>query len=277
MKFFLGTLLSWSMLSSSAAAQEVAVSFRDGPSQQFALVNGLREVSGLAIASKNSVYAHDDEYGIVYEIDLADGAVKAAFALGDPTVRADFEGIAAENGRVYLATSTGLIYEALTGPHRGRVRYNVYDTGVGAFCEVEGLSRAQNAGDFFVLCKTARIAEFENRLVIFRWNVRDRQPVAEPWMNIPYRDFLKKQNIGMFRPSAVEWDRDRKMLVVLSARSRQLVAMDEGGRLLFEKALSADIHAQAEGMTLMPSGDLVIADEGRGRSPGKLSIYRLRR
>lgn len=247
-----------------------------GPPRQLSLVNGLREASGLAMASDNSVYAHNDEFGIVYEVMLADGAVKSAFALGDPTVSADFEGVATEHGRVYLVTSAGLIYEALIGAHRSRVLYNVFNTGAGAFCEVEGLANATEEGAFLILCKAAQIQDLQGKLTIYRWSLRDRKPVVDPWLQVSYQDFLSEEEAKVFRPSAVEWDPGRKALVVLSARSRHLMIISEDGSVAAKKILPADLHLQAEGVALTPSGDLIIADEGAGRGPGRLSVYTIR-
>ena len=52
-------------------------------SNHFQLARGLTEISGLAVASENSVYAHNDEHGIIYEIALSNGEIVAAFALGE--------------------------------------------------------------------------------------------------------------------------------------------------------------------------------------------------
>jgi len=280
-KYFLAVILIWPFAGNFATAQiphSAAPTFEVvGAPQQFPLVNGLREISGLAAASKNSVYAHNDEHSIVYEINLRDGAMTTAFALGNPTASADFEGIAVKDGRIYLASSNGLLYEGLIGEHRKRVRYNIYDTGVGAFCEVEGLANAPEDGAFLMLCKTAKFRELKGRLVIFRWSVRDRIPVVEPWLNIPYDDFLSSQDARIFRPSALEWDDERKALIILSARSHKLIVVSQAGRLLYEMDLPENLHAQPEGVLLTSKGDIIIADEGTGRRPGMLSVYKLRR
>lgn len=267
-----GCIATW------AGAEGGAISFDipDAP-RQFALVNGLREVSGLAMASENSVYAHNDEHGIVYEVMLADGSVKAVFALGDPTVSADFEGIAAQDGRVYLITSTGLIYEALVGAHRERVRFNILDTGVGAFCEVEGLSLADRNNEFLILCKSPKVKELAAHLTIYRWSLDSRVPVSEAWLQKPYGEFLSADDAQIFRPSAIEWDRVRGEGLILSARSHQLIVINEDGTVVEARNLDADLHAQAEGVALTPAGELIIADEGAGRGPGRLSAYRVHR
>lgn len=257
----------------SAAAQEQPFRMGDA-SSHFQLARGLTEVSGLAVASDKSVYAHNDEHGIIYEIALSNGEIIAAFALGEPTTRADFEGIAALEGRIYLVTSTGLLYEAMIGAHRARVRYNIYDTGVGEYCEVEGLTPGPAPAEFLLICKIAHRSALEGRLLAFKWSLADRMPVRAPWLNIPLSEILTFQERKNFRPSAIEWREQDKSLMVLSARSHLVLTLRRDGTVLLKKTLAAEIHRQAEGVAIMPSGDLVIADEGTMRLPGALTIYR---
>ncbi len=278
MRLVLAGVWVWWVLLSGVVAQEPSAGFEIvGTPRQYILPKGLKEISGLALASDNSVYAHNDEHGIVYEIDLFDGEVKKAFALGKPTIRADFEGIAAENGRIYLVTSSGKLFEALIVEHRKRVRFNMFDTGVGAFCEVEGLARSGQPGEFFILCKVAKLDALRRRLVIYRWSLAERTPVLEPWLNIPYAELLSEKAAEKFYPSALDWDSDRQALAILSAYSQQLIVVNEKAELLYEETWSKDDHAQAEGVLLMPSGELVVADEGQRNEPGKISVYRLNR
>jgi len=274
MRRFVSSLIVASCLAATAMAQESENYFSIiGPPMQAPLARGLVEISGLAAASENSVYAHNDEHAIVYELAVADGKILSAFALGDPTVKADFEGIAARDGRIYLLTSTGLIYEAPIGANRERVKYNIFDTGVGALCEAEGLAKAPVEDEFLILCKKAYGSALDNRLIVFRWSLSERRVVAAPWINILYTDLMPDKLAEEFRPSAIEWDAARQLMIVLSARSKYLIAVDKSGRAAYTKALSAKRHAQPEGVALMGSGALVIADEGSRRGPGKISVY----
>lgn len=256
----------WVGLCSAALSQPSAIN-------QWTLPNGLQEISGLALASPETVFAHNDEYGIVYEIELTSGDIARAFALGDPTIAADFEGIAVDDGRVYLITSEGMLYEADIGDHRGRVRYNVYDTGIGDLCEVEGLSRGQGTGEFLVLCKEALKKKLENRLLIYKWRVSERRAPEQPWLDVPFKEFLKRSDFADFRAAGLEWDQQAERLVIISSRSSTLYFFDEAG--VFEKkmALPKNAHAQSEGVSISATGDLIIADEGAKRGPGRLSIY----
>lgn len=244
------------------------------PPRQMPLNAQLVEISGLAAASEHSVFAHNDEFAIVYEIDIRDGSVPRAFALGDPTTKGDFEGIAAYNDRIYLVTSSGLIYEADISDHRARARFNVYDTGVGAFCEVEGLSRTPTPGEFFVLCKRPRKGGSDGRLSIYRWSLADRRAVDEPAFSIRFRDFLPGSEREAFRPAGIEWDAATQTMMIVSSRSQMVYAFDPTGKFLRKHKLPADRHPQSEGLAVLSSGAILIADEGNGRNgAGLLSVY----
>jgi hypothetical protein len=252
----------------------VSAYLRQTPAKQFYLPEGLTEISGLAVASNNTVYAHDDNYAIVYEVDLSSAKTLKAFALGNPTVKADFEDIAVRGGYVYLLTSDGRLFEAPVGENRKRVLYNAYDTGVGVHCEADGLANGPAEGDFLILCKKTHEVGFKDRLVIYSWNLHARTPVATPWLNVSLDGLVEKLDQGNFHPSAFVWRRDRGTLIIVSAKGHSAIEIDQQGRLVDRFKLDKEQHPQPEGLTLMPDGRLVLSDEG---SPGhgKISVYNL--
>lgn len=243
------------------------------PSARYELPRSLLEISGLATASLTSVVAHNDEYGIVYEISLDDGRVVSAFALGDPTVEGDFEGIAVADDHVYLVTSKGLIYEAPLSEHGTRARYNVYDTGAWKYCEIEGLSKGPSDGDFLLLCKTVRGDKKSPILKIYRWNIADREVVSTPYLKQDLSDLITVEGKNTFRPSGIEWSERSGRATIISARSKHLLTLNEDGSVAGIVDLSGKLHRQAEGITIMPSGALVIADEGFKRRAGSVTVY----
>lgn len=234
------------------------------------------EVSGLAMGPDNSVFAHNDEYGIVYQISLNNGAVTRAFALGDPTLDKDFEGIEVMNGRVYLMTSRGKIYEAPIGEHKSRVKYNGYDTGIGDICETEGLTRGPDDEDgaptLLILCKKMRKQAKNDRVLIYRFSLGTRLAVTEPWMDLARAD-LTKGSAKKFNPSALDWSETYQQLFIISAKTARYASVRRNGDVVQKQRLPKSYHRQAEGMTLTGDGRLVIADEGNGPTPPRLTIY----
>jgi hypothetical protein len=241
--------------------------------RSFVLPSSLKEVSGLAAAGPNSVFAHSDEHAIVQEIDVRTGKVERAFAFGVPTIEGDFEGIAVAAGKVFLLTSDGLIYAAEPGADGDRVGYSVYDTGVGPRCEVEGLSAAPEPDHLLLLCKRMRIETGVPLLEIHRWKVGTQHAETEPWLSLPLADFLDQEEAAEFGPSALDWDPENERFLIVSARGRMLIQLSADGRFLAKRRLDPQRHRQAEGIALLPGCRMVLADEGNEMRQARLAVY----
>lgn len=245
----------------------------DGGETVFNLPTELKEVSGLAVAGPDSIFTHDDEFAIVYELRLSDGRMLRAFALGDPTLEGDFEGIAAADGKVYLVTSDGLVYAVEPGGHGDRVPYRVYDSGIGPRCEVEGLSQAPAPGELLLLCKRFRNDSEEARLEIYRWKFGAERAEREPFLSLALDSLLGEAESVDFRPSGIEWVPQSGQLHIVSSRNRLLVTIDPEGTLIETRRFNKSRHPDTEGITLMPDGRLVLADEGSRTREGRLTVY----
>src|SRR5437867_8988129 len=82
---------------------------RDPHAKQFHLPKQLSEASGLTMSADGRLFSHNDELGIVYQIDYTTGKIVKQFSLGTITLRGDFEGIAMNGGMMYLVASNGNI------------------------------------------------------------------------------------------------------------------------------------------------------------------------
>lgn len=162
------------------------------------------------------------------------------------------------------------------GENRKRVIYNAYDTGVGEHCETEGLAFGPAEGDFLILCKKPHEVAIKDRLVIYIWNLRDRKPVATPWLNVSLDGLVEKLDQANFHPSAFAWRRERGTLIVVSAKGHSAIEIDQRGQLVDRIKLDKVRHPQPEGLTLMPDGRLILSDEGP-RGQGKISVYNVPR
>lgn len=231
------------------------------------LPDGLSEVSGLAQAGPASVFAHDDERAVIHEIAVDGGRTLRRFALGRPPARGDFEGIAVDGGRIYLIASDGRLLAARPGADGEHVPFEAHDSGVGAYCEVEGLAAGTEPGRLLILCKRQRDGS-SGRLLVFAWS--PGHP-AVPWRDMDLGGALG--DAGSFAPSGVEFDPAQGRLIVLSARDRRMLVLDRGGRIAALRRLDPRRHPQAEGIALMADGRLVVADEGQGGAPGRLAVY----
>ncbi len=111
-------------------------SFTGERNESWKLPRRLREVSGLAATADDRLFSHDDERGIVYELDPTDGGVLKSFALGSPVPKDDFEGITVVDDHFFMVTSDGTLYEVPEGADGEHVLVNTFATDVGVLLGV---------------------------------------------------------------------------------------------------------------------------------------------
>jgi uncharacterized protein YjiK len=230
---------------------------------QWRLPKRLREISGLAVTSDGRLFGHDDEEGVLHEIDVENGDVRKRFSLGDPAARDDFEGLAiTPAGEFYLVSSEGRLFCFREGEHRASVPFETFDTGLDDDCEVEGLAFLPSERSLILACKYHYSRAMRNVLALYAWSVETRR--TRTWLTLPLGEVADAVGARTFAPSAVEIDPRTGRIVLVSARGRSLVELDQDGSILAARRL-ADSHVQAEGATIMHDGALVIADEGGDR------------
>lgn len=232
------------------------------------LGDDLREISGLAVAGPTSVFAHNDERGAVQEVSIEDGRTLRTMRFGGA---GDYEGIAARDGRVFVITSGGVLSSFAAGADDATITPETVETGAGEPCEVEGLALAPQPGRLLILCKEIRGRGNRGRLLILAWDVAARR--LTPFVDADLEEVLGENRRG-FAPSGIDWDASRRRIVIVSARNRLLLELDENGRVTGQRVLEPLRHPQAEGVAVMPNGALVVADEaGDSGGPGRLTVY----
>jgi uncharacterized protein YjiK len=246
-----------------------------GPQSQWRLPGRLREISGLAASGDGRLFAHDDERGVIYEVDPLEGRLVKAFALGDVTAVDDFEGIAVVEDHFYLVSSDGRLYESPEGEDGERMLFNTYGTGVGRRCEVEGLAYEPADRTLLLLCKTARDPELGESVNIYRWSVDERAMASDSVIRISRAALTEGIPGNRFSPSGIERHPETGHYFIVAAREEAIAVVDQAGEVQSVKAFADGAHRQAEGITFTPQGSLLIADEGGG-GRARLSLYERR-
>lgn len=247
-------------------------SFAKESLEQWKLPKKLREVSGLA-EHQGRVYTHDDQSGIVYEIDYEAARLRKAFALGRPTLSGDFEGIAIAGERFFLMTSDGTLYEFSEGDNGERVGFRRYRTGLGRQCELEGLAYQASLGSLLLVCKQARVEALRAYVAIFAWSLDERRLQSAPYLLVPLEDVTDSIPGRKFNPSGIAFDAATGNLLIVAARQRALAEIDPDGRVVTAMQIPlSSRHRQAEGIALLPDGRLLLADEGSNKK-ARLALY----
>jgi uncharacterized protein YjiK len=233
----------------------------------------LNEISGLALSADGRLFAHDDERGVIYQIDWHHGRLTKAFSLGDPPPRADFEGIAIAGDTFYLVTSDGILYRAAEGADGAHVPYERIDTGTGRRCEIEGLAYDAHRALLLLGCKAPRDAALKGRVTVFAWSPERRMIDDAASFSVPEKSLAAPLDAQHFNPSSVEVSPDGSHLYLLAGRQRALAEVEFDGNVLAVTRLTAKQHRQPEGLAIGPDGEIIIADEGAG-GRATLAIYR---
>ena len=234
----------------------------------------LYEISGLAMTLDNRLVAHNDEKGVIHEIDYRKGEIVKAFQLADMKVpvSGDFEGIAIVNDQVYLVTSSGRIYECSRGVDGASVLYNSYATGVGRDYEIEGLAYDASQRALLLMGKNARREDLKEHLVIYHWSTDVKQLNEDAHIVIPVIEFTRHIDEKEFQPSGIEKHPVSGNYFVIAARQMAIAEITPGGQVVGAKQFPTEWHRQPEGITFDADGTLIIADEGSGKK-ARLTLY----
>ncbi|MBT8136172.1 MAG: SdiA-regulated domain-containing protein [Gammaproteobacteria bacterium] len=267
-------LLAALIATAPAHAGDTALSrfdFEDKKLTQWKLPNKLREISGL-VFHDGRLYGHDDQQGIVYQIDYNKGRLVKAFALGRRTVQDDFEGIAIAGDNFWLVTSDGRLYFAREGDNGQRVPYQSIATGLKNRCEIEGLAHDAKRDRLLLVCKQPRSSELDGDIAIFSWSLSAHRIVEKDTI-IVKRSALHKGIPGkQFNPSGIEVDAATGNLLLVAARQRAIAEVRMDGKVIDSFVLPlAKRHRQAEGIALA-GATLILADEGRTKK-ARLAVY----
>lgn len=238
---------------------------------QWALPKTLREVSGLALDPDGRLFAHADEVAVIVELDFRKGRMLKRFALGDPPRPGDYEGIAWVEGTVYLVTSDGELLVAEEGQDGSSVDFDLYRTGLGDRCEIEGLDYDPRRESLMLLCKTPRADDLRGRIALLAWSIRSKTPLPEQDLIASWRPVSGWP--ASVHPSALVRSPGNGHFVIAAAREGLLLEMDDAGELTRAFPMPEGRgHRQMEGIAMTLDGDLIIADEG-GSKRGRLSVY----
>lgn len=240
---------------------------------QFDLGRSLREISGLAVDRSGRLFAHQDERGIVFQLDPSDGRITKTFRIGRNGVRGDFEGIALAGSRMFLISSDGELVEFGEGADGTSVEYERRNIRSRRTCaEIEGLDYDAAADALLLACKITTGRNLRDRLVVLTLPLLTGELAAEPRFSIPLQ-FLDRYDLDSeLSPSGIAVHPVTRSIFIIAARENLLVELDPAGGVLGVARLRGKSHHQAEGIAFAADGTMYIADEGRsGRAT--LTVY----
>jgi len=226
------------------------------------LPRSLREASGLAVLGSGHLLTHNDERGVVYEIDPAIGTVVGSFSLGHFTPEEDFEGIATKSDTVFLVTSDGRIFRFRQPPLGSRVAFTVLRTPLTSANNVEGLEYDPETDCLLLACKgRAGLTHQEQKRwkdyrAVYAFSLKSGLLVNEPRFLLPV-----KLLGGRFNPSGIARHPLSGTFVVLAADGSRLAELSSSGELLGVQEIRKQENPNPEGIAFLSDGTLVLVND----------------
>jgi uncharacterized protein YjiK len=246
--------------------------FRKGGAAQARLPHSLREISDLSVSADGRVFAVNDERGIVFELDGRRGTVVKSFSLGAPAIRGDFEGLTIVDGRFFLITSEGRLYETREGEDRAAVAYTSYDTGLRAKCEIEGLTYEPSDRSLIIACKRPYDPALRGFVTLFRWSIDRKGLATQPRISIPLEEVIRGTGAKGFSASAVVREPSTGHYVAVAGPQRVIAEFTPAGAAVAARQLHRRTHRQPEGIAFLGDSAVLISDEG-GAGSATLTLY----
>lgn len=237
--------------------------------KQIILNKKLEEISGITFNDKNNLFAHDDERGKIYQLNISNGKVIKDFYLDK---KKDFEDIAFYADRFYLVSSSGDIYEFEEGEDEEKIDYEKYETHLNSDNDVEGLCVDKDSLSLLLICKEDPGKDFKGYRAVYKFNLRTKELYKAPTFLISIDQVKSMTGRKDFNPSAIEYNKILNQYFILDGKGISLVIISGKGDLVTALALDKDLHSQPEGLIFSESGTMIIADEGRKGKP-KITFY----
>lgn len=259
------------------------------PAKKCDLPEILQEISGITELDSSHIVCVQDENGILFIVDINTGEITNQYAFGED---GDYEGITRVENIVYILMSDGILIE-LSGWDSGNVKSQTYSTNIPAKNN-EGLCYDPGNNRLLIGCKTkaGKGSEFKDVRSIYAFDLNTKklsdQPVIE--FNVSeIADYAKSKGIKLptkTKKKTKEIAENFKMaisaiaihpksgdLYVLCAIDYLFMIFDSKGQIKSIKQLPTDLFPQAEGITFLNNGDMVITTEGQD-DKARLYLFR---
>ncbi len=247
--------------------------FSDKAVQVFDLPKDLTEASGLAFTEDSRLFAHNDEAGMIFEIDPQTGRMLRKFYLGRPMLRGDFEGLAAKKDTLFLTNSSGTIFRFCAGADGQQITYDTFKTALHVRNDVEGLAYDPDTDGLLLACKGDAGTGRRDQKAVYSFSLKTYKLEAKPRFVLPLSEILTQTGRKEFNPSGLERHPGSGNFFLIAFNGFAIVEIDPQGKILGVSNLPKSVHNQPEGLAIAKDGAIYIANEGQGKS-GKLAVYR---
>jgi uncharacterized protein YjiK len=259
------------------------------PTRSYLLPPELHEISALTDVDEHTVACVQDEQAMIYLIDMRDGHISKRMPFGPA---GDMEGLTRVGDAYYALRSDGLMYHL--DMHAGHVV--VLDSFQLELPNrnLEGLGYDERMGLVLISPKDFLKGDPVQRdqRKVYAFDPRREQLLPEPVLSLTVSGIVAQaERMGIALPtritdngrtvsavklrfSSVAVDPHSDHYYLLSAADRLLLVVDRQGGLVDLLQLDPMLFPKAEGITFLPSGAMLISNEGKDKAPNLLRFER---
>ncbi len=271
-KIILFTIIN--VLSAQNNAQSILSSYDFSEKVIFNLPNVLKEISGLTTSEDGRLFGHNDEAGIVYEIDFQDRNIVRSFSPGIKVLYRDFEDIAVLNDKFFLLVSNGDIYEFAESKSKRYSDYKKYNSPFSSKFNFEGMCYDPMSNSLLITAKEYAGKNFKGLRSVFSFDLDKKKYLPNPRYLFSLVELKEKYKLNNFLPTGIEFNPRSKTFFIISSHQESIIEVSPDGKILETKLLSKLDHVQPEGITFNKAGNLLISDEGKNKK-GRITLYKL--
>lgn len=258
----------------------------DHPLKIYWLPKELKEISGISVINDSLVACIEDENGVLYIYDLSKSKIRKKTIFGP---EGDYEDVAINKREAFILRSDGEIYHIsdFFAKHKA---IDHFPSGVPSQ-DNEGIVYDNGSSGLLIACKGKFGKGIINQL-------RREIYVFDPDNKIVSKDFLFSINIdscvsfanknGIEVPTKVKNDSvveimkvrmsgiaihpETKDIYILSAFDHAIFIFSETGQLKHLQFLNSELFPQAEGISFLSNGHMLISNEGDGKTQNIMEL-----
>ncbi len=232
----------------------------------------LGEVSGLTVTPDGRLLAHNDEDGIVFQINPTNGKILKRFSLGSGFVRDDFEDIACVGNVIYMVSSSGIIYEFNEGNDGERKKFQTYKTKLNSKNDIEGLAYDSISNSLLLACKGFPGKGLGDAKAIYAFTLDGKSFVEKPRFVVPLKEVAPKTHKGKFGPSGIAKSHAGTFFIIASD-GEAIVEINSVGKVLEIRRIPRKTNSHPEGIAFFRNRDMILCNDGQG-GKGTIVLYK---
>lgn len=280
-------LMSLILLSFGCKGQNVFYYDLSSPDIEHQLPSILNEVSGLTDIDENHVACIQDELGIVFVYDFRKGQIISQHQFEKA---GDFEGLAFAKNDLYILRSDGRLSEWINFPEDTKA-VNHFNLNLPT-SNNEGLCFDAKYNRLLIAAKNnPSDKKGKSNRLIYSFDLTTKKLQQKPMISLSVdhlaeksRRFGIQQNATTargkpkpfnFRPSSLSIHPKTDDIYIISAADHLLLIINRTGDVVHMEQLDPKRFAQAEGLTFLPDGTMIITNEAAGQSP-TLLVFKMK-